>query len=167
MTEPKVTDSTTYTFKVDQPKLRLDKFLVSLFPDHSRARIQAWIKEGHVTVEGEAITKSGYKLDDDAEVVVEVPATKDVGLIPEDIPLDVIFENDDLLVINKPAGMVTHPAYGNYTGTLVNGLLYHTEQLSRERGDDRPAEVAGATSEGLMSTQLPAASAPTSGKMAV
>ena len=141
VTKPKVTDSTSYTFKVDQPKQRLDKFLVSLFPDQSRARVQAWIKDGHVNVEGETITKSGYKLDDGAEVVVQVPATKDVGLIPEDIPLDVIFENDDLVVINKPAGMVVHPSAGHESGTLVHAVLAHAPELEGIGGEYRPGVV--------------------------
>ena len=120
---------------------RLDKFLTEHFPEHSRSRVQAWIKEGNVTVDGEVITKNGYKLDSGTTVKVEVPPIKDVGLKPEAIPLDVVFENDDLIVINKPAGMVVHPSAGHETGTLVHAVLSHAPELEGIGGEYRPGVV--------------------------
>ncbi|MEE4194167.1 MAG: RluA family pseudouridine synthase [Anaerolineae bacterium] len=133
--------STNRIFIVDQPGLRIDKFLVECFPEHSRSRVQAWIKEGYVTIAGETISKTGYKLDTGLEITVKVPPTKDVGLIPEDIPLDVVFENDDLIVINKPAGMVVHPSAGHESGTLVHAVLAHAPELEGIGGEYRPGVV--------------------------
>lgn len=133
--------SQVVTFKVHQSKTRLDKFLVDCFPEHSRSRVQTWIKDGNVTVNGEAITKTGYKLDAESEVKVEIPPTKDVGLKPESIPLDIIFENDDLIVINKPAGMVVHPSAGHESGTLVHAVLAHAPELEGIGGEYRPGVV--------------------------
>ncbi len=104
------------TFEQEQPQ-RLDKFLVAQLPEFSRSRLQGLIKEGHVSVDGVIASKSGQKIDGSSQIVVEIPPSKPSTLIAEEIPLDIVFENNDLLVINKPAGMVvllypvTHPSW--------------------------------------------------------
>jgi 23S rRNA pseudouridine1911/1915/1917 synthase len=103
--------------------------------------VQAWIKEGNVFVDEEPIYKTGYKVDAGAVVRVEVPPIKDTGLIPEEIPLDVVFENADMVVINKPAGMVVHPSAGHETGTLVHAVLAHAPELEGIGGEYRPGVV--------------------------
>jgi len=101
---------------------RLDKFLVSQISEQSRARLQDLIKSEKVTVDGKVVTKTGLTLEVGQVVEVCLPEPVPSGLIPEDIPLDILYENDDLAVINKPAGMVVHPAAGHATGTLVQQL---------------------------------------------
>lgn len=120
---------------------RLDLYLVEHFQDQSRSRIQSWIKEGNVTVNGEKVTKTGYKIEKEDTIQVLIPPSKDVGLVPENIPLDVIFENDDLIAINKPAGMVVHPSAGHQTGTLVHAVLAHAPDLPGIGGEHRPGVV--------------------------
>ena len=120
---------------------RLDLYLVEHFQDQSRSRIQSWIKEGNVTVNGEKVTKTGYKIEKEDAIQVLIPPSKDVGLVPENIPLDVIFENDDLIAINKPAGMVVHPSAGHQTGTLVHAVLAHAPDLPGIGGEHRPGVV--------------------------
>jgi 23S rRNA pseudouridine1911/1915/1917 synthase len=120
---------------------RLDKFLVSQFPDQSRARLQELIKEDRVTVNDQVVTKTGHRLEDGDRVTVTIPEVVPSGLIPENIPLDIIFENDDLAVINKPAGMVVHPAAGHATGTLVQAALAAIPDLQGINGEERPGIV--------------------------
>lgn len=107
---------------------RLDQAVASLFPDYSRSRLQAWIKEGRVTLNGEkARQRAKVGLGDRVELR---PVHEDqVACHPQDIPLDIVFEDEYLLVINKPAGLVVHPAAGNPDGTLQNGLLFHDASL--------------------------------------
>jgi 23S rRNA pseudouridine1911/1915/1917 synthase len=120
---------------------RLDLFLVEAMPDTSRARLQALIKEGRVLVDGKPAAKSGAKLESGMTVQVHIPPRAPAGLIGEDIPLDIVFENDDLAVINKPAGMVVHPAAGHQTGTLVHAMLGHAPDIEGIGGEDRPGVV--------------------------
>lgn len=120
---------------------RLDKFLTACLPELSRSRIQALIREGRATVNGEVITKTGTALEDGQTITLELPPPQPTDLIPEAIPLDVIFENDDLLVINKPAGMVVHPAAGHWSGTLVHAALAHAPNLEGVGGEQRPGIV--------------------------
>src|SRR5512141_30936 len=108
---------------------RLDHFLVEQMPAYSRARLQAWIKDGLVAVDGSPVTKTGSKLERGAEVQVRVPEPRPSGLVGEDIPLDIIFENEDVVVINKAAGMVVHPAAGHDTGTLVHAVLGYDPKM--------------------------------------
>ncbi|HOD05539.1 MAG TPA: S4 domain-containing protein, partial [Anaerolineaceae bacterium] len=108
---------------------RLDKFLVACLPDLSRARLQTLIKEGQVSVDGHPVTKSSLILMPGQQVTLNLPAPEATKLEPEAIPLEVVFENADLLVINKPAGMVVHPAAGHSTGTLVHAALAHIPDL--------------------------------------
>ena len=102
---------------------RLDKFLVGLLQEFSRSRIQALITDGFVDVNGQAAKKAGQTLESGFDVTVRIPPPVPTALIAEQIPLDIVFENEDLLVVNKPAGMVVHPAAGHPSGTLVNAVL--------------------------------------------
>lgn len=109
--------------------VRLDVALQRLLPEHSRSRLQAWIKEGLVTVDQQTST-SKTKVWGGEQVVVQVqPKPESDAFVAEAIPLDIVFEDDHILVINKPAGMVVHPAAGNWSGTLLNALLFHAPQL--------------------------------------
>ncbi len=119
---------------------RLDKWLAGQLPDRSRAEVQRWMEAGQVTLAGRALKASHRVSEGDAiDVVVPPPEIYDVK--PEDIPLDVLYEDSDLLVINKPAGMVVHPAAGNWHGTLVNAVLYHVPDLEGIGGVHRPGIV--------------------------
>lgn len=120
---------------------RLDKFLVSRLGDFSRSRLQALIRDGFVAVDGRVITKTGTVLVAGQQVEIRLPAPAPTNLIPEDIPLAVVFENADLMVINKPAGMVVHPAAGHSTGTLVHAALAHAPELEGIGGEKRPGIV--------------------------
>jgi 23S rRNA pseudouridine1911/1915/1917 synthase len=120
---------------------RLDHFLVECLPEFSRSRLQGLIKDGFVKVDGLAAQKSGQKLERGDAVEVHIPPPVPSGLQPEDIPLDIIFENDDLLVINKPAGMVVHPSAGHETGTLVHAVLGYAPGIEGIGGEERPGIV--------------------------
>ena len=120
---------------------RLDKFLVTCLPEFSRSRLQAMINDGLVSVDGVPARKSGQILEGAEHVQVHIPPPQPSELIPEDIPLDVIFENDDVLVINKPAGMVVHPAAGHFSGTLVHAALAHAPEMEGIGGEQRPGVV--------------------------
>ncbi|MBK6794764.1 MAG: RluA family pseudouridine synthase [Anaerolineales bacterium] len=130
------------TFHYDeQHPDRLDKYLVSCLPEFSRARIQGLILEGFVSVNGAPAKKAGQLVEDGFDVVVRIPPPVPSNLVAEDIPLDIIFENDDLIVVNKPAGMVVHPAAGHYSGTLVNAVLGYDPDLEGIGGEERPGLV--------------------------
>ena len=120
---------------------RLDKFILAQHPDFSRSRIEGLVKAGYVTVNGVVAAKAGQKVAEDDEVVVEIPPPVPAVPEPEDIPLDVVYEDDDIVVVNKPAGLVVHPAPGHYTGTLVNALLHHCPNLAGIGGVARPGIV--------------------------
>ena len=120
---------------------RLDKLLLGRNPDFSRSRIEGLIKAGFVTVNGAVAEKAGMKVSDDDEIEVEIPPPVPAIPEPEDIPLDVIFEDADMLVLNKAPGMVVHPAPGHFTGTLVNALLFHCPDLAGIGGVARPGIV--------------------------
>lgn len=121
--------------------LRLDKFLVQSLPDYSRSRLQSLIKQGQVRVDGHPATKSSLPLHGGEEVEVHVPPPKSVNLIPEAIPLDIIFENDDLVLVNKEAGMVVHPGVGHSSGTLIHAVLAHAPDIEGVGGELRPGLV--------------------------
>lgn len=104
--------------------IRIDKYLSDLNPDLSRSRIQNLIKDGHIKV-NEKLIKSNYKLRVDDKVEVNIPDLVEPLILAENIPLDILYEDRDLLVVNKPKGMVVHPSAGHYSGTLVNALMYH------------------------------------------
>ena len=121
--------------------MRLDRQIQETHPDFSRSRIEGLIKSGFVTVNGAVAEKAGMKVGEDDEIVVEIPPPVPAIPEPEDIPLDVVFEDDDMLVVNKAPGMVVHPAPGHFTGTLVNALLHHCPNLSGIGGVARPGIV--------------------------
>lgn len=141
MSGPAATE-TVYTFRVDvdQPQ-RLDKFLAARLPQHSRARLQGLIKSSQVRVNGEQATKSGQLLERDAIVELRVPPAEPSELIPEQIPLDIVFEDEDVIVINKPAGMVVHPAAGHARATLIHAALAHAPVIEGVGGELRPGLV--------------------------
>jgi 23S rRNA pseudouridine1911/1915/1917 synthase len=120
---------------------RLDKFLVSCLPELSRSRIQRLIKEGNVTLDGLMPHKAGQLLERRTIVQVLIPPPSPSELIPEDIPLDIVFENQDLMVVNKPAGMVVHPAAGHHSGTLVQAALAHAPEMEGVGDKQRPGVV--------------------------
>lgn len=121
--------------------MRLDKKILETHPDFSRSRIEGLIKSGFVTVNGAVAEKAGMKVGDDDEVVVEIPPPVPAIPEPEAIALDIVYEDDDIIVINKMPGMVVHPAPGHFTGTLVNALLHHCPNLSGIGGVARPGIV--------------------------
>ncbi|KMZ40223.1 MULTISPECIES: RluA family pseudouridine synthase [Bacillales] len=119
---------------------RIDKFITLQNEDWSRSQVQAWVKEGRVTVNGEPI-KNNYKLQAEDEVTLRVPPPKEMAIQPEEMSLDIVYEDSDVVVVNKPRGLVVHPAPGHYSGTLVNGLLAHCKDLSGINGVLRPGIV--------------------------
>ncbi len=120
---------------------RIDKCISTLIDSLSRAFIQKMIKEGNVKVNGKAV-KGSYRVKTDDEVFFLLPEAKEPDIEPENIPLDIIYEDQDVIVVNKPKGMVVHPAAGHYSGTLVNALLYHCgSELSGINGVMRPGIV--------------------------
>ena len=132
-----------YTIPPEDSGKRLDQFLHQAKPDLTRAFLQKLIKEGNVFVNHKKITKTGHKLKVEDELIVNIPSIKEVGLLAEDIPLDILYEDQDLIVINKAPGMVVHPTdHGAHvSGTLVNALLYHCQDLSGVGGEKRPGIV--------------------------
>jgi 23S rRNA pseudouridine1911/1915/1917 synthase len=131
-----------YSFEASkgQEPLRVDKFLMNFIENVTRNKIQAAAKEGNIWVNQKPV-KSNYKVkaEDKVQVMFEHPPYENL-LVPEDIPLDIVYEDEILLVVNKPAGMVVHPGHGNYSGTLVNALLYHFKDLPLN-SDSRPGLV--------------------------
>lgn len=120
--------------------LRLDKYLTGRLPELSRARIQDLLKDGHITLNGRPAKASATLKSGDA-IVVFIPEAAPVTVEAQDIPLDVLFEDKDILVLNKAPGLVVHPAAGNPDGTLVNALLHHCDDLSGIGGEMRPGIV--------------------------
>ncbi len=125
-----------------QDLLRIDKFLMDRLPNVTRTKVQQGIKEGFVKVNGNQV-KANYKVHPMDEISILFPEPpRDEEVIPENIPLDIIIEDDHLLIVNKPAGMVVHPAYQNWSGTLVNALTFHFQNLPEMKGNDgRPGLV--------------------------
>lgn len=119
---------------------RLDAYLASLYSDYSRTVIKKVIDEGHVSVNGR-IAKASYKVRHDDHIRVVLPPPSHDLPVPEDIPLEILYEDDYLALINKPPDMVVHPARGNWSGTLVNALLHHFDDLSEESDQSRPGIV--------------------------
>lgn len=124
-----------------QTMVRLDKYLAEQLPDLSRSYIQKLIQDGNVTVNQKQV-KSNYKTSGGDLIEIVVPEPEEPDILPEDIPLDILYEDEDILVVNKPKGMVVHPAPGHYSGTLVNAAMYHCkEHLSGINGILRPGIV--------------------------
>jgi len=120
---------------------RLDKFLVTQLPEFSRTRLQTLIENGSILVDGTVAYKSGQMINQGNLIQVHIPPPEPTQLVPEDIPLDIIFENEDLMVVNKPAGMVVHPAAGHKSGTLVHAALAHAPEMIGIGGEKRPGVV--------------------------
>ena len=118
---------------------RIDSFL-SGKTDFTRTRIQQLIKDRNITVNGKP-TKSSYKIEENDEIAIEVPEVETTEIKPENIKIDIVYEDSDIAVINKQAGLVVHPAHGHYSGTLVNAILYHIKDLSGINGEIRPGIV--------------------------
>ncbi|WP_408606231.1 RluA family pseudouridine synthase [Bacillus thermotolerans] len=120
--------------------MRVDRVAAGLSEEWSRAQVQGWIKEGLVKVNGQAV-KSNYKCAEGDELLIEIPEPEPLDVEAEEMPLDIYYEDADVLVVNKPRGMVVHPAPGHLTGTLVNGLMAHCKDLSGINGVMRPGIV--------------------------
>ena len=130
-----------YFVEPEQEGLRLDVFLSQMEESQSRSAIQKQIKEGQAMVNGDKV-KPSYSVCAGDEVCYFTPEPAEVAILPEDIPLDILYEDDDLLVVNKPKGMVVHPAPGHATGTLVNAVMFHCkDSLSGINGQLRPGIV--------------------------
>ena len=120
---------------------RIDKYLSGKLTEYSRSYLKGLIDEGKVRVEGKPV-KSSFKVTEGINISISIPPVKEAEIIPENIPLDILYEDEDVILINKPKGMVVHPAAGHYTGTLVNALMYHCrDNLSGINGELRPGIV--------------------------
>lgn len=131
-----------YAFKVDkgQQAVRVDKFLMNFMENVTRSKIQNAVKDGFVFVNGKPV-KASYKVKPNDHITVKFEhPTHEQLLVAENIPIDIVYEDDEVLVVNKPAGMVVHPGHGNYSGTLINGLIYHFENLPTN-SSNRPGLV--------------------------
>lgn len=133
---------TNYQVSQESVNIRIDKFLMEHLNDISRSQLQQYIKQGFVLVNGVSV-KANYKvqLDDNIELNLDAQITQTHEILPQDIKLDIVYEDNDIIVVNKPKQMVTHPAPGHYSDTLVNALMHHTDQLSSINGDMRPGIV--------------------------
>lgn len=129
-----------FIYEYDEEQ-RLDKYLADKLPEYSRSRLQSLIREGAVLVNGEPASKTGLKLEKNQQVLIHIPPTETTELKPESIPLNIVFENLDLLLINKPAGMVVHPSAGHASGTLVHAALAHAPEMEGIGGELRPGVV--------------------------
>jgi 23S rRNA pseudouridine1911/1915/1917 synthase len=129
-----------FLFDKNEPG-RLDVFLTAYLPEFSRSRLQGLIRDGFVSVDGEPVTKTGRGLEPGERIEIRIPAPVPSGLVAEDIHLDIIFENDDLMIVNKPAGMVVHPSPGHSSGTLVHAALGHAPEMEGIGGEERPGIV--------------------------
>ncbi len=130
-----------WTVDAEDAKARIDKYITDHMPEGiSRSQIQGWIADQHVLVNGQPV-KANRKLAEGEQVLVRVPGPAATELQPENILLDIVYEDSDLIVINKPSGMVVHPAAGHYSGTMVNALMYHCTDLSGINGELRPGIV--------------------------
>lgn len=130
----------TYTIEQATAGERIDKALSILSAEWSRSQIATWISEDRITVNGEEI-KAKYKVKEGDVIEIDVPEPEPLEVIPENLNLEIVYEDEDVLVVNKPKGMVVHPAPGHTMGTLVNGLMYHCKDLSGINGVLRPGIV--------------------------
>ena len=130
-----------YTVEKNESGTRIDRYLAEKDSGFSRSFIQKLLKDGQVTVGGKS-AKSNYKVREDDSIHLEVPDSSEPDIVPEDIPLDILYEDEDVLIVNKPKGMVVHPAAGHYQGTLVNAVMAHCgDSLSGINGVMRPGIV--------------------------
>jgi 23S rRNA pseudouridine1911/1915/1917 synthase len=119
---------------------RIDKIVSGLNKEWSRSQVQQWIKEGHIKVNDEEV-KPNFKCPVESTITVTIPEPEELDVEPENLHLDITYEDSDVVVVNKPKGMVVHPAPGHYSGTMVNGLMYHCKDLSGINGVLRPGIV--------------------------
>lgn len=141
--EEETVQAETYEWIVDadSAKTRIDKYITENFGEEaSRSQVQLWIADGQVNV-NDGPVKSNYKVSMGDRILLKVPEPSKVEIIPEDLPLEVAYEDADVIVVNKPRGMVVHPAPGHSSGTLVNALMYHCKDLSGINGELRPGIV--------------------------
>ena len=130
-----------FTADIEHEDQRIDRYLTEMLPEQSRSFFQKLIRDGFVMV-NHIIVKVNYRLKTGDLIEIDIPDAVPTEIVPENIPLDILYEDDDLLIVNKPKGMVVHPAAGNYDGTLVNALLYHCkDSLSGINGIIRPGIV--------------------------
>jgi 23S rRNA pseudouridine1911/1915/1917 synthase len=129
-----------FTYK-DEPGLRLDKFLVANLNDFSRSRLQDLIRNGFVLVNNEPQQKSGFIVNQGDMISLHIPPVQTTEIIPEEIPLKIVYEDKNLLIVDKPAGMVVHPSAGHFSGTLVHAALAHSEDFEGIGGELRPGVV--------------------------
>ncbi|MFB1049641.1 RluA family pseudouridine synthase [Paraliobacillus sp. JSM ZJ581] len=129
-----------YIVKEEDQGMRIDKVLSNVLPDTSRSQIQTWIKEGYCLVNQKQV-KANYNCLTNDVINWEVPESEPIHIIPENIPLEIIYQDEDVLVVNKPRGMVVHPSAGHSNGTLANALIYHCKELSGINGVTRPGIV--------------------------
>lgn len=129
-----------HTILEEQKGDRIDKVVSSLDREWSRTQVQQWIKDGHVLVNGQKV-KTNYKCSHGDSIEIMIPDPEELDVIPEEMDLDIYFEDKDVLIVNKPKGMVVHPAPGHVSGTLVNGLMAHCKDLSGINGVLRPGIV--------------------------
>ncbi len=125
---------------VNESGIRLDKYVSERFSEHSRSKIQKLIHEGYVKVNARS-AKPGLKLDIGDVIDIDLPLNSFKAVVPEDIPINILYQDDDLLVVDKPAGMTVHPAAGHQENTLVNALLFHTSSLADTGDNQRPGIV--------------------------
>ncbi|MBK1607871.1 MULTISPECIES: RluA family pseudouridine synthase [Bacillus cereus group] len=128
------------TVAEEQKNERIDKFVAGINNEWSRTQVQQWIKDDVVTVNGKAV-KGNYKVRENDEITVTIPEPEELDIQPEDMNLEIYYEDAEVLVVNKPRGMVVHPAPGHTSGTLVNGLMHHCTDLSGINGVMRPGIV--------------------------
>jgi 23S rRNA pseudouridine1911/1915/1917 synthase len=133
-------ESITYIIPEEQKNDRIDKVIAALNGEWSRTQVQQWIKEGNILVNGQT-TKTNYKCSLNDQIEITIPDPEELDMIPEELDLEIYYEDSDVLVVNKPRGMVVHPAPGHMTGTLVNGLMAHCKDLSGINGVLRPGIV--------------------------
>lgn len=140
MRDPDFVENFEFIMEEENPE-RVDKFLSARFPDFSRSYLQKLVKEGQVLVNHKSV-KPNHKVNPQDSIIVSVPEPELPEILPENIPLDILYEDSDILVVNKPKGMVVHPAPGHYSGTLVNAIMYHCQgNLSGINGVARPGIV--------------------------
>lgn len=131
-----------YTVEESQSGMRLDKFLTEIYPDQTRSFLQKLVKSGEIKVNGKPVIKASFVVEGGDQVSASIPTPQAVEIEAENIPLDILYEDADVLIVNKPKGMVVHPSAGHYSGTLVNAIMYHcADSLSGINGEIRPGIV--------------------------
>lgn len=130
-----------FTADIEHEDQRIDRYLTEMLPEQSRSFFQKLIRDGFVIV-NHIIVKVNYRLKTGDVIEIDIPDAVPTEIVPENIPLDILYEDEDLLIVNKPKGMVVHPAVGHFTGTLVNAIMYHCQgNLSGINGEIRPGIV--------------------------